>query len=135
MDNLEAAIPERQPGQEEESQRIVEAVRSCLQTSLVGEAQNFRSWVAAAHRKFKDLQNLALGLTAITCLLSSCMLVASVWQARRITRQAEAQLQYFQKQAAASPDAFTDLRRGNWAPAGKPITQKGRTFIELKAAK
>jgi hypothetical protein len=63
------------------------------------------------------------------------MLVASVWQARRITRQAEAQLQYFQKQAAASPDAFTDLRRGNWAPAGKPITQKGRTFIELKAAK
>ena len=135
LDNLEAAQPERQQAQEEETQRIADAVRSCVQTSLAGEAQNFRSWVAATHRKFKDFQRLALAITTITCLLSCFMLLASIWQAHRVTRQAEAQLQYFQNQAAASPDAFAELRQENWEPTGKLITQKGRTFIELKAAK
>ena len=135
LDNLEAAQPERQQAQEEETQRIADAVRSCVQTSLAGEAQNFRSWVAATHRKFKDFQRLALAITAITCLLSCFMLLASIWQAHRITRQAEAQLQYLQNQAAVSPDAFAELRRESWEPTGKLITQKGRTFIELKAVK
>jgi hypothetical protein len=135
LENLAAAIREPQQVQEEETQRIVDAVRSCLQISLVGEAQNFRSWVAASHRKFRDLQRLALATTAIACLLSGFMLLASLWQAHRITRQTADQLQYIQKQSAASPDAFTELRRENWEPTGKLITQRGRTFIELKAAK
>ena len=135
LDNLETAIPERQQAQADESQKIVDVVRSSLQISLAGEAQNFRSWVAATHRKFKNFQQLAWATTVLTCLLSCFMLLASVWQAHRITRQAEAQLQYIQKQGAASPDAFTELRRQNWEPTGKPITQKGRTFIELKAVK
>jgi len=135
LDNLEAALPERQRPQAGETQIIVDAVRSCLQISLAGEAQNFRSWVAATHGKFKGFQRLALATTAIACVLSCLLLLASVWQAHRVTRQAEAQLQYFQNQGAASPDAFTQLRRENWEPTGKLITQKGRTFIELKAAK
>ncbi len=135
LDNLEAAIPERQQAPEDETQRIVDAVRSCLQISLAGEAQNFRSWVAATHRKFKSFQHLALATTAITCLLSCFILLASVWQAHRITRQTADQLQFIQKQSAAAPDAFAELRRANWEPTGKPITQRGRTFIELKAAK
>jgi hypothetical protein len=137
LDNLgtAAAVPDQQTAQPDQAQTIGEAVRSCLQTSLTGEAQNFRSWVAATHRKFKDLQHLALATTAIACLLSCCMLLASVWQARHITRQAEAQLQYFQKQVASAPDAFTELRRENWEPTGKTLTQRGRTFIELRAAK
>lgn len=134
LDNPEAAKQDQQ-AQEEETRRIAETVRSCLQTSLAGEAQNFRSWVAAAHGKFRDLQRLALATTATACLLSCVILLASVWQAHRITRQAEAQLQYLQKQAVAYPDAFAELKRDNWAPAGKPIPQKGRTFIELKAVK
>jgi hypothetical protein len=133
LDSLEAAKPERH--QEEETQRIADAVRSCVQISLAGEAQNFRSWVAATHKKFNGLQRLALATTAMTCLVSCFMLLASVWQAHRITSQAAAQMQYFQNQAAASPDAFADLRKENWEPSGKLITQKGRTFIELKAAK
>lgn len=135
LDNLDEAVPERQCAREEETQRIADAVRTCLQTSLAGEAQNFRSWVAASHRKFRDLQWIALATTAIACLLSCGMLLASVWQAHRITRQAEAQLQYSQKQGVAAPDVFTELRRENWAPTGKLITQSGRTFTELKAAK
>ena len=135
LENLEAAEPQCLPVQGDETQRIVDEVRSCLQISLTGEAQNFRSWVAAAHRKFRDLQRLALATTALACLLSCCMLLASLWQARRVTGQAEAQLQYFQKQAAVSPGAFAELSRENWEPAGKLITQKGRTFIELKAVK
>ena len=135
LDNLETAQPERQQAQEEETQRIADTVRSCVQTSLAGEAQNFRSWVAATHKKFNGLQRLALAITAITCLLSCVMLLASIWQAHRVTRQAEAQLQYFQNQAAVSPDAYAELSRENWEPTGKLITQKGRTFIELKAAK
>jgi hypothetical protein len=118
----------------EETHRIEDTVRTCLQTSLAGEAQNFRSWVAATHRKFNSLQKVGLATTAMTCLLSCGMLLASVWQARHVTSQAEAQLQYLQKQAPG-PDAFADLRRQNWEPMGKLITQKGRTFIELKVAK
>jgi len=135
LDDLETANPGRQQAQNEETQRITDTVRSCVQTSLAGEAQNFRSWVAATHKKFNGLQRLALATTAMTCLVSCIMLLASVWQAHRITRQAEAQLQYFQQQTATSQDVFADLRRDNWEPAGKLITQKGRTFIELKAIK
>lgn len=135
LDHLDAAIPARPNTPAEETQKMVDTVRSCLQISLAGEAQNFRSWVAATHRKFKNFQQLALATTALTCLLSCFMLLASVWQSHRITRQAEAQLQLIQKQTAVSPDAFAVLRRENWEPTGKLITQRGRTFIELKAAK
>ena len=133
--NPEAALPERPKAQADESQRIVDAVRNSLQSSLAGEAQNFRSWVAATHRKFKNFQRLALATTALACLLSCSILLASVWQAHRITRQAETQLQFLQQQSATVPDAFTELRRENWEPTGKTITQRGRTFIELKAVK
>jgi hypothetical protein len=128
-------MQQRQIVPEIETREIVEAVRSCLQQSLAGEAQNFRSWVAAAHMKFKRLQRLALATTAITCLLSLCVFLASLWEARRITHQAEAQAQSLQLQAAANTDTFAELRRDNWEPTGKTITQKGRTFIELRAAK
>ena len=135
LDNLEAANPERQQAQEIDTQSIADAVRSSVQISLAGEAQNFRSWVAASHRKFNSLQRLALVTTALACLASCFMMLGGVWQAHRVTRQAETQLQQFQSPSAASSDAFADLRRENWEPTGKLITQKGRTFIELKAAK
>jgi len=135
LDNLETVRSEHLQAQEEDTQRIADTVRSCVQMSLAGEAQNFRSWVAASHRKFNSLQRLALATTALACLASCFMMLGGVWQAHRVTRQAEAQLQYFQNPSAASPDAFADLRRENWEPTGKLITQKGRTFIELKAAK
>jgi hypothetical protein len=136
LDDLETANPGRQQAQHEETQRITDTVRNCVQTSLAGEAQNFRSWVAGTHKKFNGLQRLALVTTAISCSASCFMLLASVWQAHRITHQADAQLQYLQKQAPTSPeDVFADLKRENWEPTGKLITQKGRTFIELKAAK
>ncbi len=134
LDSVELAPP---TARDNETREIIEAVRGCLQTSLAGEAQNFRSWVAAAHRKSRDFQKLALATTAMACLLSFGILLASVWQAHQLTRQAEAQLHYLlqQQPAAAAPSAFADLQRGNWQPTGKLITQKGRTFIELKAAK
>jgi len=135
LDNPATAKQECRPVQGEATSEIVDAVRSCLQVSLTGEAQNFRSWVAATHRKFNDLQRLGLATTAMTCLLSCGMLLASVWEARHITRQAEAQLQYFKTQTTAYPEGFAELTRANWEPTGKIITQKGRTFIELKEAK
>ncbi|HUC83923.1 MAG TPA: hypothetical protein VL970_01925 [Candidatus Acidoferrales bacterium] len=134
-ENLDSAEPRRQSAPKVETQEIIEAVRSCLHVSLTGEAQNFRSWVAAAHRKSSNFQRLALATTAMACLFSLFILLATIWEARRITHQAEAQLHLLQQQAAASSDAFAELRRSNWQPAGKLITQKGRTFIELKSTK
>jgi hypothetical protein len=125
---------EQQRRHEEETQKLTEAMKGCLQTALVGESQNFRSWVAASHRKFKDLQQLALITTALACLFSFLIVAASIWQAHRITRQATSQLQLAQNQATASADPFADLRRANWKPVGKLIGQNGRTFVELKAA-
>jgi hypothetical protein len=125
---------ERQQAQQEETQKMVEALRTCLQTSLVGESQNFRSSVAAAYRNLHRQQRLALALTALACVLSALVMWVSVWERRQVLRQTEARFEALQKQAAA-PDPFADLRRANWAPVGRTITQNGRTFIELKPAK
>lgn len=134
LENLDAAPQDLAQFQEEEAQKMVDALKTCLQTALVGESQNFRSWVAGAQRKFNHLQRLALATTALACLFSSLMLLASLWEGRRITGMAEAQMQYFQRQAAA-PNAFAELQRANWQPVGKLITIKGRTFVELKPGK
>jgi hypothetical protein len=64
-------------------------------------------------------------------------MLAGIWQARRVMNRAESNWQIVQSQPpqAIGPDVFSDLRQGNWQPTGKLITQKGRTFIELKPAK
>jgi hypothetical protein len=126
---------DRRQTPEEETQQMVEALKSCLQTSLVGESQNFRSTVAAAIRGLRHQQAMALAITALACLLSAAVLLGGMWEGRRITRQADARLQALQKQAALDADPFAELRRANWQPAGQLITQKGRTFIELKPAR
>lgn len=134
--NTNLVLDERQHAQQEETQRLADALKSCLQAALVGESQNFRSWVAASHRKFKELQQLALIITALACLLSGLIMAGGIWQAHRLTRQAASQLQLVQSQLAVNTaDPFSDLRHSNWKPVGKLITQNGRTFTELKAAK
>jgi hypothetical protein len=142
-DNLEPAqsVPPREPAPVDETV-IVEAVRNTVQVSLAGEAQNFRSWVAASHRKYTELQRLALATTALCGICGVGILLASVWEAHRVIRQADAQLSYLESQApsqapavAVNADGFAQLRQANWEPVGKLITQKGRTFIELRARK
>lgn len=135
LDERETAKPEYQQTQGYETDIILEAVKSTLQTSLVGESQNFRSSVAAAQRKFHQAQRLALLLIAFSCFFSSLVMLAGIWQAHRVINHAEATFQNPQVQAASSPDAFADLRQANLEPIGKLITQKGRTFIELQPAK
>lgn len=126
---------EREQAREEELKRTVEAVKSCLQTALLGESQTFRSWVAAAHRKFDERMRLATAMTALACLFSLLILAASLWEAHRITTRAEIQWQALRQPVAATgADPFLELRRQNWEPVGKLIIQKGRTFTELKAA-
>ena len=61
---------ERRQTPEEETQQMVETLRTCLQTSLVGESQNFRSTVAAAIRGLRHQQTMALAITAIACFLA-----------------------------------------------------------------
>lgn len=80
-DGAENAKIERQQAQEEGTRKIIEAMRSCLQISLVGESQNFRSSVAAAHRKFNFHQRLALATTALACLLGALVVWSSVREA------------------------------------------------------
>jgi hypothetical protein len=135
LENGEAAKSDYHPVQWDGSDKIVEAVKSCLQTSLVGESQNFRSSVAAAQRKFNQAQRMALATTALACLFSLAVMLAGLWESHRIARQTEGRLQSLENQAAASPDSFAGLRQGNWQPVGKLITQQGRTFVELKPAK
>jgi hypothetical protein len=120
---------------EDESGRVLETLRSCLQSTLVGESQNFRSWIAASHRKFNDAQRLALATTAIACLVSLGVVLAGIGEAHRLMRQAQTQAPFVQGQAVSAADPFVKLRQGNWEPVGSLITQQGRTFIELKAAK
>jgi len=119
---------------EDESQAVVDAVKGCVQTALVGESQNFRSSVAAAHRKFSQQQRFAMFTTVAACAAGSLIMMASIWEAHRITNETANELQYIQKQITVT-DAFADLRRANLQPTGKLITQQGRTFIELKPAK
>jgi hypothetical protein len=128
--NTNLMLDERQDAQDE-TQQLTATLKDCLHTALVGESQNFRSWVAGTHREFRKLQQLALITTALACLFSFLILAASVWQAHRITRQAAVQL----NQITASADPFEDLRQANWKPVGKVIAQNGRTFTELKATK
>jgi hypothetical protein len=132
--NTNLMLDEQPRAQDEETQKMVEAVKSCLQTSLAGEAQNFRSWVAGSHRKFRELQRWALLTTALACVSSFLILAAGIWQAHRIVRQAAAQSQLMQNSATAGADPFANLRQANWKPAGKLITQNGHTFTELKPA-
>jgi hypothetical protein len=123
-------LDERQ-GAQDEKQNLTATLKDCLHSALLGESQNFRSWVAASHREFKKLQQRAFITTALACLFSFLILAASLWQAHRITRSAAVQL----NQITASADAFADLRQANWKPVGKVIAQNGRTFTELKATK
>jgi hypothetical protein len=132
--NTNLILDERQRAPDE-TQRLAAALKDCLQTALVGESQNFRSWVAGSHREFRKLQQQAFITTALACLFSFLILAASLWQAHRITRQAATQLPVSQNQLAASANPFADLQRANWKPVGKVITQNGRTFTELKATK
>jgi hypothetical protein len=125
---------ERPQTQENENQIVVDAVKSSLQTLLVGESQNFRSSVAAAHRKFNHQQSLALFTTLAACVLGSLIVLASLWESRQITTKAAVALQSLQKQTNMT-DPFADLRQANWRPTGKLLTQQGHTFIELKPAK
>ena len=132
--SLNGATAGSRPVHHDENQEMVDAVKSCLQTALVGESQNFRSSVAAAHRKFNQQQRLALFTTVAACALGGLIMLASLWEARHITSQAAGQLEYLQKQINAA-DPFADLRRASWQPTGKLITQQGRTFVELKPVK
>ena len=132
--NTDSDQKERRQTQEAEAHILVNAVKSSLQTLLVGESQNFRSSVAAAHRKFNHQQSLALFTTLAACVLGSLIVLASLWESRQITTKAAAELQSVQKQFSMA-DPFADLRRANWHPTGKLLTQQGHTFIELKPAK
>jgi len=126
---------EHQHVSEDEAGKVLETVRSCLQSSLVGESQNFRSWVAAAHRKFNDAQRLALATTAVACLVSLGAVLAGIGEAHRIMTRAETRFSTVQGQSVAASDPFAKLRQGNWEPVGSLITQQGRTFVELKPVK
>ena len=132
LERMEKAQQERQQSQQEEIRKILATLKSDLQSSLLAESQSFKNSIAAAQSRFNRLQRLALVTVTLASLFSLLLMLASVWEAHRITSQAETHLLFLQQQIAAIQDPFAELRKAKLTPTGQPVTTQGRIFIELK---
>ena len=74
------------------NRKILATLKSDLQSSLLAESQSFKNSIAAAQSRFNRLQRLALVTVTLASLFSLLLMLASVWEAHRITSQAETHL-------------------------------------------
>ena len=127
-DDLQKAQQERQQAQTEELKKLLQTLKSDLQTALLAESKSFRSSIAQAETKLRRLLWAALVTTALSVLLTSYLILTAERSARQLNDQAQLLLE-----SQRSSEALREL---NMVPVGDLVkSPDGRTLIEVKPLK
>lgn len=123
--NLQKAQQEQEQAQTAALQKLLQTLKSDLESSLLAESKGFANSIARAQTGLKRLLWAMSVTTALSVLMTSYLTLTAVQSTRKLNDQAQLMLE--------SQRASDEMRELNLIPVGALVkAQDGRTLIEVK---